>query len=346
MPGLGRQWGPEAADPAGSARQDEPFAAPGPASSPPPPSAPVPGQARQGQLPQLLRFGRVTPSPAGLRHPSQTPQQGQQRARVRLLISEAKEHNMGWERSPCLVSSLSLHGIQLTRSATDTGLYKYTPSPAPAARAPKANPVRPIPPGAAASPPCRGDGVWEEQGSHRPAAAKRGDTTRFGSKIQNFPRLPVSEVQLGIRHGPGGERAWAGRYWCRNGEPWAQHPLRDLWMGCKGWHGTMASRQHSILPRRGRRGRARRPQHWLCQHRRCRQRTRLCRTPARPGTAGSRWRRAAGVGRGWGRRWAPTQPAPERTGRGGSARSKGAAAQGARLRSPHRRASGEPGGRR
>lgn len=205
---------------------------------------PSPGQTRQGRL---LRFAGVTASPSGLLHPCPDPAVraatrscGQQQARDRLFISEAKEpgsRRRGREKSPRLVSSLSLHGVQLTRSATDTSLYKYALSSAPAARAPKANPISPVPPGATASPPSRRDrGVRGEQDGHQPAAANRGEGTSFGSKTQNFPRLPVSKVRPVTRHSSGRERArplpLSGR------EPRALGAAPALGRPLEGWRGV------------------------------------------------------------------------------------------------------------
>ncbi|XP_019328116.1 PREDICTED: predicted GPI-anchored protein 58 [Aptenodytes forsteri] len=70
MPGPEQQGGPEAAagavqTPLGSARKDEPFASPGPASSPPPPSAPVPRPNSAGAAPAAPPFCRSHNKPFG-----------------------------------------------------------------------------------------------------------------------------------------------------------------------------------------------------------------------------------------------------------------------------------------
>lgn len=211
-----------------------------------------PAKTRQGQLLRLLHFARVGTSPSGLPHPPQTQQL---RAAAGTAPATdfagkgAREPQRGWEKSPHLLSSLSLHGARLMRSATDTSLYKYTLSPAPAARAPKANPISAVPLGAAVSPPSCGDGgSGGSRTGHQPAGVNRGGGIGFGSKIQNFPQLPVSKVQPATRHGPGGERArprllsgWEPR--ALGAAPASGGPL-DGWRGAARHHGGTASWQH------------------------------------------------------------------------------------------------------
>lgn len=187
------------------------------------------------------------------------------------------------------------------RSATDTSLYKYALSPAPAARAPNADPTSPVP-AARRSIPCGGPGG----AGPPPTCPRRGNRLRQ----QNSEFSPAASVQsaAGDKARPGWGEEWAptaiGVATASRGR--STRPGRTF-----GWvaRGGTASRQHGIMA-------AQHPPAALpARQGLAEQSAGLASIPAAGkgrgsalARAGSRWQGTAGDGCGWGRRRAQTRP--------------------------------------